>query len=87
MCDNIDDLDAGGGGTEWVFTVKPLGIVQKHDMNWGSQIDCLVSDGFTVDSSEIQNAAKNYWGGIPHTDESLWEYLTLKAEILAVEQF
>ena len=87
MCDNPDDLDAAGGGTSWVFTVKPLGIVQKHDMNWGSEIDCLISDGILIDSPEIQNAAQNYWAGIPHTNESLWEYLTPKAKILEVEPF
>lgn len=87
MCDNPDDLAAAGGGTEWVFTLKPLGIVQKHDMNWGSEIDCLVSDGFSVDSPAVQKAAENYWNSIPHTNESLWEYLTLKAQILKVEPF
>ena len=87
MCDNPDDLDAAGGGTDWVFTLKPLGPVQKHDLNWSSEISCLIGDGFTIDSKEVEQAAKNYWSGVPHTDESLWEYLTPSAIILDVEPF
>ena len=52
MCDNSDDLDSAGGGTEWVFTLEPLGPVQRHDMNWSSEISCLVSDGYSQDSPE-----------------------------------
>jgi hypothetical protein len=98
MCDNPDDIDNAGGGTEYLFTVVPLGAVQKHDINWGSEIECIVSDHYGDDgdedvstSSEVENKIKqcalNYWNGVPHTDESVWEYLTPRAQITAVEEY
>lgn len=87
MCDNPDDVDNAGGGTEYLFTVKPLGKIEKHDVNWGSEISMLLSDGHEFDSEEIMDAANNYWKGIPHINESVWEYLTPKAEIIKVEEY
>ena len=87
MCDNSDDLDSAGGGTEWVFTLKPLGPVQRHDMNWSSEISCLIGDGYAQDSLEVKEAAQKYWAGKPHFNESLWEYLTPSARIIEVEPF
>lgn len=87
MCDNPDDVDNAGGGTEYLFTVKPLGKIEKHDLNWGSEISMLLSDGHEFDSEDIMNAAHNYWTGIPHTNESVWEYLTPKCIVLNVEQY
>lgn len=87
MCDNDEDVDAAGGGTEWVFTVKPLGRVEKHDMNWGTHISMLLCDD-PDNLDAIQKAAINYWNGVPYdVGESLWEYLTPQAEIVAVERF
>lgn len=31
---------------------------------------------------KIQEAALNYWNGVPHPNESVWEYLTPKAEVI-----
>lgn len=87
MCDNPNDIDAAGGGTDWMFTLEPLGPVQRHDLNWGSEISSLISDGYAADSPEVIEAAKNYWDGVPHHNESLWEYLTPSALITAVEPF
>lgn len=87
MCSDPDDIDLAGGATEWLFTVVPLGQVQKHDINWGSEISMLISDGHEFDSDEIVEAAANYWNGIPHVNESVWEYLTPTAKIIAVEPY
>lgn len=87
MVDNEDDIDLAGGGTEWMFIVKPLGPIQKHDINWSSEISGLVSDGYSIDSTEIINAANNYWKGVPHPAENVWEYLTTKAKIISVEKY
>lgn len=85
MCDNPDDIDNAGGGTEWLFKVKPLGPVQKHDLNWSSEISLLISNNESED--KIKEAALNYWNGVPHHDENVWEYLTTSAKILAVEEY
>lgn len=87
MVDNEDDIDLAGGGTEWIFTVVPQGTVEKHDLNWSSEISMLISDGYSIDSEEVKQAAKNYWQGVPHYNESVWEYLTSKALIVAVEKY
>ena len=96
MCDNPDDIDVAGGGTEWLFTLLPLGKVERHDLNWSSEIDGLVSmtdddeDDFdTLEDNEkrIREAAVNYWNGVPHHSESVWEYLTPSAKILKVEKY
>jgi hypothetical protein len=86
MVGNEDDLDSAGGSTEYVFTLKALGSVSKHDMNWSSRIASMVDDGLDYDDTRIKQAAEKYWSGEP-TDDPLWEYLTTKAEILAVEEF
>lgn len=87
MCDNPDDVDLAGGGTEWLFTVTPIGPVQKHDMNWSSEISSLIGDGRSIDSLEVKLAAENYWNGIPHPNEQVWEYLAPAAKIIAVEPY
>lgn len=87
MTDNIDDVDLASGGSEWLFTVVPLGPVQRHDLNWSSEISALVQEGYNVDSSEIKSAAEKYWNGVPHPNESLWEYLTSRAKIVHVEEY
>jgi hypothetical protein len=86
MVSNEDDLDSAGGSTEYVFTLQPLGPVYKHDMNWSSLISSLVDDGHDYDSQELKTAAENYWAGKP-TDDPLWEYLTTKAKIVAVQEY
>ena len=87
MCVNDEDVDLAGGGTEWLFTVKPNGPVEKHDMNWSSEISMLIGDGYDINSPEVAQAAANYWAGVPHTDEQVWEYLTPSATILSVEEY
>lgn len=87
MVDNDADLDNAGGGTEFVFTVRPDSRIEKHDLNWSSEISSLIGDGLEVDSREVQSAADAYWSGKPHPNESVWEYLTPFATILTVEEF
>lgn len=88
MVDNKDDIDVAGGGTDWIFTVKPLGKVERHDINWGSEVSMLADDYEGPDKEEkIEQAALNYWNGVPHPNESIWEYLAPKAKIVDVEEF
>lgn len=87
MCDNPDDVDLAGGGTEYLFTVIPIGPVQRHDMNWSSEISSLVSLGHDLDSPEIKDAAMAYWAGEESPNEVIWEYLAPKAKIITVEEY
>jgi len=86
LCDNEDDIDCAGGATDWLFTVVPTSDrIEKHDLNWGSEISGLV--GPEQDNQDIEQAAINYWAGIPHYNESVWEYLTPAARIIAVNKY
>jgi hypothetical protein len=87
MVGNEDDVDLAGGGTEWLFTVQPIARVERHDLNWSSEISMLVDQGYDADSDKVKTAAKNYWEGVPHYNESVWEYLTPRAKIIAVERY
>ena len=87
MAGSEEDAELAGGGADWIFTVQPLGPVQKHDINWSSHISCLAEEDYEPNDPEVVEAALNYWNGVPHPDENLWEYLTTYAEILTVETF
>jgi hypothetical protein len=81
MCHSAEDLDNCIGG-EYIFEVIPDTRIEKHDLNWSSEVSCLVCDN--APEEKIKQAALNYWNGIPHPNESIWEYLTPKAIIKKV---
>lgn len=87
MCQSDEDVDLAGGGTEWLFEVEPVGKIQRHDLNWSSEISCLTSDGHAIDSDEVKRAAEAYWSGLAHHDENVWEYLAVAARIISVTPF
>ena len=39
MAKEKDDVDLAGGATDYLVTAIPLGKVEKHDMNWSSDIN------------------------------------------------
>lgn len=89
MCDDLDDLDLSGASLEHIYIVNPLGKIEKHDINWLSEIDLIMSEakenGLAEDVNtveKVKEAALNYWHGVAHYNESVWEYLTPKAEII-----
>jgi hypothetical protein len=87
MVSDPDDIDLAGGATDFMLTVQPLGRVERHDINWGSEISMLIDQGYDIDSTEVKNAADAYWSGKPHPNESVWEYLTPKAKVVKVEDY
>jgi hypothetical protein len=53
-------------------------------------LDAEISGLFRYDPDNIEaieEAANNYWNGVPHHSESFWEYLTPSAKIVKVEKF
>lgn len=84
MCGNDDDIDCAGGGTEWVFTLRADGPVEKHDINWTSSISCALSEN--AEEKDIRELAYNYWSGVP-SEDPLWEHLTRQATIISCEEF
>ena len=89
MCKDIDDIDLSGGATDYIYIVKPLGKIESHDLNWMSEIDLIMDEAYSHGEQEdsttinkVQKAALNYWNGVPHFNESVWEYLTTSAEVI-----
>ena len=84
MCDNPDDIDNAGGGTEWLFTVKPHSHIEKHDLFWCSEISLHSSNG--ANDEKLKCLAEKYWNGTA-SDNPVWEYLTSFAEIIFIEEY
>lgn len=91
MCSSPDDIDAAGGATDYLFTLKPQGVIEKHDMAWGTEIGCYMCDKalsvqMALQDEKIQEMAFNYWNGIS-TNDPVWEFLTPSATITHAEAF
>lgn len=84
MVDNIEDIDNAGGATDYIFHLKPLGPIERHDMSFQSEILIAISDKKSL--AEIKLIAKKYWTGIS-SKEPVWEYLTREAIITKVEKY
>lgn len=84
MCASAEDLDNCIGG-EYIFEITPESRIERHDLNWSTEVSCLVGDN--ASEEKIKEAALNYWNGIEHKNESLWEYLTPSAIITKVHLY
>lgn len=87
MVADPNEIDLAGGATEWCLEVEPEGRVSRHDLNWGSEVSCLVSDGHAVDSPEVRAAAEAYWRGDRSPNEVVWEYLAPSARVVRCEPY
>jgi hypothetical protein len=87
MVGTLEDVDLAGGGGIWIFEIDPLGPVSRHDLNWSSEVSCLIGDGHDSESPAVREAALNYWNGVPHPNESVWEYICAEARIIRVEPY
>jgi len=85
MCAD-EDIDNCGGSLDIIYELQPRGDVSRHDINWSSEISCLLSDGADVDDPQVIEAARAYWQGEPHYNEQVWEYLARSAEIMRVAE-
>lgn len=86
MVADPDEIDLAGGATEFVFELE-ADAVSRHDVNWSSEISLLIDDGHAIDSPAIEQAARAYWAGTPHDNESVWEYLSKAARIVRCEPY
>jgi hypothetical protein len=86
MVDNVEDIDNAGGCTDFCLEVMPEEPVSRHDLNWSTEISCLISDGHAPRSEAVREAALNYWKGLPHPErEPVWECLARKVTVLKCE--
>jgi len=80
MVGDDEDIDNVGGGTTYVFTIVPLGKVEKHDLGWSTELSK------NTEPSQQKKLAENYWYGKQHPN-GVWEYLTPSAKIIKVEDY
>jgi len=85
LVDNVEDIDNAGGCTDWCLEVEPGERISRHDLNWSSEISCLVGDGHGLYSDEVKAAAAKYWSGESSGDSCVWEYLTDRATVVSCE--
>lgn len=47
MVDNftVDTMDVSGGSIDYVYSVQPIGRVERHDIQWINDIDNIVNKG------------------------------------------
>lgn len=70
LSDNIDSIDAAGGSTDYVYSVEPIGKIEKSDLAWYTEIQ------MTDDENLQKEYAENYWNGVPFYEKDVrcWEY-------------
>ena len=83
FCTNIADLDNCMEG-EFLFEIIPNERVEKHDMNWSTEISCLRS--INAPEEKLKEVALKYWNGVASSDP-LWEFQTTSAKITKVHLY
>lgn len=53
-----DYVNLAGSATDHIYMVNPLGKIEKHDLNWNSEISSLVGDGYNINSIEVKKLLK-----------------------------
>jgi hypothetical protein len=76
-----DLIDAAGGYTDFIYEVEAVSP-RSHDLAWYTQAQILLDDG---DIPGAEEAARNYWDGVPYPkrSSSLIEYLVRSATVVA----
>lgn len=83
FCTKIEDLDNCMEG-QYLFEIIPNERIERHDMNWSTEISCLMSDG--APEEKLKEVALKYWHGVASSDP-LWEYQILSAVITKVHLY
>jgi hypothetical protein len=87
MVSDPDDIDLVGGATDWCSEVVPENPVSRHDVNWSTEISCLLSDGHNQESKPVMDAALHYWNGVAHKSGAVWEYIAPACTVVRCEPF
>jgi hypothetical protein len=86
VLDVVDDIYHSGGPREgYLFTVEPIGKVQKHNIAW---LDDLAEGDRDDEDFDERALALGYWLGKPHPERpDTYEYVASEAKILSVEPY
>jgi hypothetical protein len=81
MCDNVDDIDNAGGATDYIYLVKPVGQIWRHDVGWQTAITIAMENN--PREEDLKSMADHYWQGLPnHQYGPVWEYCARGAVIV-----
>ena len=80
LVDNPELCDLAGGYEDYIYLVRPQGVIEASDLSWYSQIETYLD----MEEEEKKQCALNYWNGVPFTDRRrrLVEYRTPAAKII-----
>ena len=82
MAGTPDDIDALGGGTDWIAAVECTGTVTSHDAAWLSAIQCAMDDT-QDDLARIEAMGTAYWLGERYPGpSSVFEYMSTEATVI-----
>jgi len=84
LVSNIDEVDNAGGYTDYIYEVDPIGVVQKSDLAWYTNVAIIISDKYKEE--DIIESVNNYWQGVQYKNKehSLFEYRCMKAKIVDI---
>ena len=82
MVDNPNLIDSAGGYEDNIYTVEPIGQVDKSDLSWYTELS--IYDDFN--ENQQRELSLNYWNGIQYKNpaNSLWEYRARQAKIIKI---
>jgi tRNA uridine 5-carbamoylmethylation protein Kti12 len=80
LVDDMDSLDDAGASTDFIYSVEPIGNVEKSDLAWYTEVQMVDED----DTELMKEYVENYWNGVPFTDSSssVFEYRVPAAKII-----
>lgn len=84
VCNDTETIGLCGGLGESILLMQVDSMVSWHDMNWSMEISSLVSEGFSIESERVRQAAENYWSGFQHPNGPVWEGIADSARVVAV---
>jgi len=76
MVERPDLVDAAGGYDDHVYEVEPVGVVERSDLAWYSEMDAQDTDEGKAE------CARKYWAGEPFPSYSLFEWRARSAKVI-----
>ena len=82
---NIDLIEKAGGYADYIYSVEPLGKIEKNDVSWWGDIYSLSLHYSSIEEliPESKEIAINYWKGVS-SKKPLWEYRTPAFKIVSL---
>jgi hypothetical protein len=71
MAKETKDIGKLGGYQDYIYVVEPQGKVESSDQGWYTEIDLRIRHNDDPNPLVLEEAAKNYWAGVPYKTSRL----------------